>query len=172
MNSLNIISQKIQVEQNLDIGQVTDMINQLENNTKVAVIIFSIAYIIVGIIIAVILSKFVIYPINKLIKSAEKITEEESKEKKNKKKGEMSNLENVFGIMTTELKEKLSEVSTQKNQIETILLHMTDGIIAFNRKGEIILINPAAKKFLSIRPEDNTFDDIFKKFNLNINMEK
>ena len=84
----------------------------------------------------------------------------------------MSNLENVFGIMTTELKEKLSEVSTQKNQIETILLHMTDGIIAFNRKGEIILINPAAKKFLSIRPEDNTFDDIFKKFNLNINMEK
>lgn len=52
----------------------------------------------------------------------------------------MSNLENVFGIMTTELKEKLSEVSTQKNQIETILLHMTDGIIAFNRKGEIILI--------------------------------
>ena len=59
LNSLNIISQKIQVEQNLDIGQVTDMINQLENNTKVAVIIFSIAYIIVGIIIAVILSKFI-----------------------------------------------------------------------------------------------------------------
>lgn len=74
--------------------------------------------------------------------------------------------------MTTELKEKLSEVSTQKNQIETILLHMTDGIIAFNMKGEIILINPAAKKFLSIRPEDNTFDDIFKKFKLDINMEK
>ena len=75
-------------------------------------------------------------------------------------------------MVTTELNEKLSEVSTQKNQIETILLHMTDGIIAFNRKGEIILINPAAKKFLSIRPEDITFDDIFKKFQLNINMEK
>ena len=37
---------------------------------------------------------------------------------------------------------------------------------------EIILINPAAKKFLSIRPEDNTFEDIFKKFKLDINMEK
>ena len=75
-------------------------------------------------------------------------------------------------MMTTELKQKLSEVSTQKNQIETILLHMTEGIIAFNREGEIILINPAAKKSLSIRPEDNTFDDIFQKFNLDINMEK
>ena len=49
---------------------------------------------------------------------------------------------------------------------------MTDGIIAFNRKGEIILINPAAKKLLAITPEDETFEDIFKKFNLNINMEK
>ena len=129
LNSLNMINEKIQFTQNLDVGQLVDMINQLENNTKVAVIIFSVAYIGVGIIIAVVLSKFVVYPINKLIKSAEKITEEESKEKKknkNKKINEMNNLENVFGIMTTELKEKLSEVSTQKNQIETILLHMTD----------------------------------------------
>jgi len=49
---------------------------------------------------------------------------------------------------------------------------MTDGIIAFNMSGEIILINPAAKKFLSISPEDNTFNDIFKKFEIDINMEK
>ena len=69
------------------------------------------------------------------------------------------------------IKEKESEVATQKNQFETILLHMTDGIIAFNREGEIILINPVAKKLLSVRPEDVTFNDIFKKFNLNINME-
>ena len=98
--------------------------------------------------------------------------EPKTKKKSRKKKTEVDNLEDVFGLMTTELNEKLSEVSTQKNQIETILLHMTDGIIAFNRKGEIILINPAAKKFLSIRPEDVTFEDIFSKFNLNINMEK
>ena len=59
--------------------------------------------------------------------------------------------------------EKMAEDDTkQKNQLETILLHMTDGIIAFDMSGDIILINPAAKKFLSIRPEDNTFDDIFK----------
>ena len=78
----------------------------------------------------------------------------------------------LFGLMTTELKYQLKDVSTKKNQIETILRHMTDGIIAFNRKGQIILINPAAKKFLAIRPEDENFDDIFKKFNLIINMEK
>ena len=108
-----------------------------------------------------------------MYKNGDKKTSKKSKKKSLRRKGnDLGDLENIFGVMTTELKEKLSEVSTQKNQIETILLHMTDGIIAFNMKGEIILINPAAKKFLSIRPEDNTFDDIFKKFNLDINMEK
>ena len=171
--SLNTINSQIEAGQVVEIGQLTEQINELKINTKAALLICAIVFFVIGILIAAFLSKFVIYPINKLIKSAEKITEEDIKNKKKiKKKGEVSNLENVFGLMTTELKEKLSEVSTQKNQIETILLHMTDGIIAFNRQGEVILINPAAKKFLSIRPEDQTFDQIFKKYDTNINMEK
>ena len=128
-------------------------------------IVSCVVFLIIGIAISIYLSKFVIYPINKLIKASNKISEEEIKKGKRSKK-------DTLGLMTTELKDKLSEVSTQKNQIETILLHMTDGIIAFNRQGEIILINPAAKKLLSIGPEDSNFEDIFKKFNLNINMEK
>ena len=159
LNSLNILTENIQ----------NDQIQELQRKTTYLVGMCDILLAIFGIVIASVLSKYVIYPINKLIKSAETVTDENKKVKKNKKS---QNLENVLGVMTTELKEKLSEVSTQKNQIETILLHMTDGIIAFNMQGEIILINPAAKKFLSIRPEDNTFEDIFKKFKLNINMEK
>ena len=145
---------------------------------KISVLIFIgvgiVATIIIEMYIYKYLSKYVMYPVNKLIESAEEIKGEEKtnkKEKKNSKKTN-ENLENVIDAMTIELKDKLSEVSTQKNQIETILLHMTDGIIAFNRAGEIILINPAAKKLLSIGPEDNTFDDIFAKFKLDINMEK
>ena len=175
IDSLNAINGQVESNQINQIGQILEEINQLKLNTKVILVVSSATFILVGILIAMFLSKFVIYPINKLIKSAEKMTDEDVKNNKGTRSGkrrEKGNLENAFGIMTTELKEKLSEVSTQKNQIETILLHMTDGIIAFNRKGEIILINPAAKKFLSIGPEDNTFDDIFKKFNLNINMEK
>ena len=157
----------------MQVGELSQEVAQLKINTAIALTICTVVFAIIGCLIAVFLSRYVIYPINKLIKSAEKIAEEDSgNKKKTKKKVEVENLENVLGLMTTELKEKLSEVSTQKNQIETILLHMTDGIIAFNREGEIILINPAAKKFLGIRPEDETFDDIFKKFDVNINMEK
>ena len=116
----------------------------LYQQSKVTVLIIDALFVIIGILIASYLSRFVVYPKNKFIKGDEKL----------------------------ELKNKLNEVSSRKNQIETILLHMTDGIIAFNMKGEIILINPAAKKFLSISPEDNTFNDIFDKMNLDINMEK
>ena len=56
--------------------------------------------------------------------------------------------------------------------ITTIVLHMTDGIIAFNMEGKIILINPAATRFLRLMPEDDTFDKIFKKLNVDISMEK
>lgn len=168
LNSLQTLKEQIQI------GEVIDLY-ELQTKTKWLIGISGILFAIVGILTAIFLSRYIIYPINKLIKSAEKITEEDKNGKKitkHKKRSDAQDLENVLGLMTTELKDKLSEVSTQKNQIETILLHMTDGIIAFNMKGEIILINPAAKKSLSIRPEDNTFEDIFEKFNLDINMEK
>ena len=74
-------------------------------------------------------------------------------------------------------KRKLIESSREKKKEEAdinnrIFLHMTDGIIAFDMEGKIILINPAAKKLLSISPEDNSFEDVFGKFKLDINMEK
>ena len=146
----------------------------MQQHTLIALGIALVGFIIVNIAIKKYLSKYVIYPKNKLIKSAEKIatTEKEEVENKRKRKSETEKIDDILEIMTKELNEKLREVSTQKNQIETILLHMTDGIIAFNMEGEIILINPAAKNFLSIRPEDNSFEDIFKKFKLDINMEK
>ena len=168
INSLNEISSNINQK---DIMQVNTQLLDITSQIQIYIVIATVIAILISLIIAIFLSKYVMYPINKLLESAEEIKKEEPKTtKKTKKKS--NNLENVIDAMTLELKDKLSEVSTQKNQIETILLHMTDGIIAFNMKGDIILINPAAKKFLSIRPEDNTFEDIFGKFELGINMEK
>lgn len=135
--------QLIIVQEN-DISEVVQRVNEIYLYAKKSICIIIALFIFISILISRFLSRFVICPKNKFIRGDEK----------------------------TELKDKLNEVSSKKNQIETILLHMTDGIIAFNMHGEIILINPAAKKFLSISPEDNTFEDIFEKFSLDINLEK
>ena len=68
--------------------------------------------------------------------------------------------------------ENVKEVSKQKKQIETMLLHMTDGILAFDMDGKISLTNPAATRLLRIMPEDDTFDKVFGKYNINVNLEK
>lgn len=48
---------------------------------------------------------------------------------------------------------------------------MTDGIIAFDIDGKLIHINPAAKKFLNLTGKES-FEEIFDKYNVDINLEK
>ena len=133
-------------------------------------------YIVVSVIIGFFVIKSIIKPISKLIQSAEKIASggivdigyipEEGEE------AEVGDLVKAFSLMTTELQENLNEASRQKKQIETILLHMTDGVIAFGLEGNILHINTAATRLLGLTPLDNSFDKIFKKIDVDINLEK
>ena len=145
--------------------------------TKIIVIISMIAYTIISILIGYFVLKSVVSPMKRLIKSAEKIASGENIKIEDKVQnigdaGDVGDLENAFSIVTNELNQKLNEVNRQKRQIETILLHMTDGIIAFDMDGNIIHINPAAKMLLDLSEKENNFDKIFKKLAIDINIEK
>ena len=60
----------------------------------------------------------------------------------------------VYRIFTRPKRKMIEGVGAKKKEEldinNRIFLHMTDGIIAFDMEGKIILINPAAKKLLSI----------------------
>ena len=149
---------------------ITSQAEQIQTAIYIALGIF----IVFAIILSFFISKVVLAPISKLVKSAENIAKGKYlSDGKNKaeNKTEFDDLADAFGVMNQELKENLNEVTRQKNQIETILLHMTDGIIAFNIEGKIIHINHAAKVFLNIT-ENQTFEEIFSKYDVDINMEK
>ena len=130
---------------------------------------------IISIMIGVFVNKNIINPTTKLIKSAEKMASGDItriNKIDDKKKNEITDLTEAFNNISVEMKQNLNEATRQKKQMETILLHMTDGIIAFGIEGEIIHINPAAITFLGLSKEDDTFDKIFKKINIDINLEK
>ena len=118
----------------------------------------------------------IIAPMNRLVKSAEAMSNNSSKElariPKSKKKHntEFDKLANVIGKMTGELKQNLADVKRQKNEIEAIFLHINDGILAFDEHGKIVQINPAAKELLNIN-ENNTFQEIFNREETKITME-
>lgn len=170
----------IMLNQLEEIGAIQENVELIESirnqvsQIKLIVIISIVMYTVISILIGYFVVKAVVSPMKRLIKSAEKIASGENVEvnQNAQNNGEVADLENAFSIMTNELKQKLNEVNRQKKQIETILLHMTDGIIAFDMNGDIIHINPAAKQLLGISDRDNSFDKIFKKLNIDINIEK
>ena len=135
-------------------------------------IIMIIAFVIVGFVVAIIVTS----PIRKIVKNAEEYAKADKGKVKylsdGKKKSEFDSLVATFTDMNVELKENLNEVTRQKKQMETILLHMTDGIIAANTEGKIIHINPAAKDLLNVKEGIKLFDDVFKPLNIDINLEK
>ena len=148
---------------------VIEIATQLKNIGMITMI-FIILYGVSTIVISLFMSRSVLGPISKMIKAAPKVPEEDKKTgKKNK---EVDEITNVFDRMTNEVQENLNEVQRQKKQIETILLHMTDGIIAFNMEGQITHINPAATEMLRLTQNDNSFNKIFEKLNVDINLEK
>lgn len=154
--------------------ELIESINNQLRQTKVLLIVSLSVYTVISILVGYFVLKSVVSPMKKLIKSAEKIASGENVQigDKIKNDGDLGDLENAFSIVTNELNQKLSEVNRQKKQIETILLHMTDGIIAFDMDGEIIHINPAAKTLLGLSDRENSFEKIFKKLNIDINIEK
>ena len=153
---------------------IQNIVSTQLSQIKIIIIISLIIYTVISILIGYFVLKAVVSPMKRLIKSAEKMASNDVGKANDsiQNVGEVADLENAFSMMTNELNQKLSEVNRQKKQIETILLHMTDGIIAFNMEGKIIHINPAAKELLGLSDKDNTFEKVFKKLDIDINMEK
>ena len=149
------------------------VLNQIKNVKAISLISLGI-FIFITLIMGIFISKSITKPITKLIKSVEKIAAGEDIKLENESgtDTQIGELVNAFTLMTNELKQNLNELERQKKQIETILLHMTDGVIAFSMEGKIIHINTAAKNLLNLEEKDNTFDKIFNKIKLNINLEK
>ena len=140
-------------------------ITQIQNMQMVSLITLGV-YGIICIFTATFISKVILNPIARLLKAAPNISSQEeaeivSKEIKKKNANGVDEITDALDRMTSELKANLNEVNRQKKQIETILLHMTDGIIAFDMDGNITHINPAATEFLKLTPKDDTFEKIF-----------
>ena len=129
----------------------------------------------ITIIISLMLASNVTRPIEIIREKAEAIakgTIEEIELDETQKAGyEISRLVDSFNLMIRQIKTNLNEISSEKSKLETILLHLTDGVLAFNTSGNLIHTNLAAKKLLKIEKE-SIFEDIFNKIKIDINMEK
>lgn len=167
-------------------GQYMDYAVPIINNGKVAYIIYIsdnkeelksvqgmismivLQAILFGFLISLILgylfSNTITKPIASLTFKAEKMAAGDFEHRiEVKSEDEIGKLTNTFNFMAKELKHTLEEIAREKNKVETILLYMTDGVMAFDLSGKAIHINPAAKRMMGIdRIEEVDFDRFFK----------
>lgn len=66
-----------------------------------------------------------------------------------------------FNKMAYSLNDTLEQIAGEKNKMETVIVHMTDGILVFDNFGILIHYNPAAIKMLGLSWEQN-FKEIFR----------
>ena len=149
-------------------------INEIIEITKKYIILSIFLLISIIIIVSGIIKKVMKKTMVNLVKDAGKIVTGEETKVKILQKGNKSRDEfmTAFEEATLEIKEHLKDVDKQKKQIETILLYMTDGILAFNLEGEVTHKNLAATRLLNLNENDKSFEKIFSKFNVDINLEK
>ncbi|MGN0710190.1 MAG: ATP-binding protein [Anaerovoracaceae bacterium] len=154
-----------------DMTNVNDTINQSKQIFIQAMIVGLAITVILGTFIA----KSITTPINDVTEKAEKMAQGDfSQEVTVKAEDEIGRLAYMFNLLRTQLDATLSEMSGEKNKLETILKNMTDGLIAVNLDGQIIHANPAAMRILKVTPEEiesRTYDSIIAELNEGLTLE-
>ncbi|WNQ11477.1 cell wall metabolism sensor histidine kinase WalK [Paenibacillus aurantius] len=79
---------------------------------------------------------------------------------------EIGQLSNAFNYMTDRLKEALSSNEEEKEKLESVLANMSDGVIATDDVGRIILINYRARKILDVEEKKAFGRDLADLLNL------
>jgi len=121
--------------------------------------------ILISFVLGLLLSRNITKPIVTLTRRAERLAQGESPETgANIKRAtdEIGMLANTFDFMARDLYNTLYQVESEKTKMETILVNLTDGVIAFDLDGKVIHINPTAETLLEITDTGTVeFDRLF-----------
>jgi two-component system, OmpR family, sensor histidine kinase VicK len=105
-------------------------------------------------VLGVLLSRTITRPISDMRKQALAMTKGDfSRKVKIYGYDEIGQLAMTFNNLTKKLQEAQATTEGERRKLESVLTHMTDGVIATDRRGRIILINDAALNILNVSRE-------------------
>ncbi len=117
----------------------------------------------ISVLLSFLLSKTMVGPIEKLTAGAEKVAAGEfDSALPVESTDEIGILTGTFNEMAGVLHSTLEAVENERNKLDTLFLHMTDGVVAFDREGKLIHCNPAATAMLQRSVDDAcTYSELF-----------
>lgn len=109
---------------------------------------------VITIILGVLIARTITRPILDMRKQAQAMARGNfSRKVKVYGRDEIGQLAVAFNHLTNRLQEAQSSTEAERRKLASVLTNMTDGVIATDRRGRVILINDPALKFLNISRE-------------------
>ena len=145
----------------------SDMQTSLNETTKTIIMAVAMALVLAA-IMGYVFAQTLTGPILALTKGAKSLAEGDmSQSLKVRSTDEIGQLTSSFNYMAEELAKNMSEISREKNRLEILLHNMSDGVISFDKDGNLMLANAAAATMLHEEKMDMTFTDFIRKFDIN-----
>ena len=103
----------------------------------------------ISVALSFLLSKTMVTPIQRLTDASLRVAKGDFSNKiEVPSRDEIGVLTDTFNGMAKQLKKTLRQVENERNKLDTLFLHMTDGVVAFSQQGKMIHANPAARELL------------------------
>ncbi len=129
---------------------LTELKHQQNLILNVVILGFLVAFV-VSLILSFAFSKRVTKPLRQMMLIGRKISEGDFTQKiKVKTKDEIGELGKTLNLMSQKLSEKLTQITTDRTQLQTILSSMIEGVMAVDRQGKVMLVNDALSRMFEL----------------------
>ena len=146
----------------------SSMQESLAQTTRTIIVAVFLA-LILAVLMAYVFAKTLTGPIHQLTVKAKILAEGDLKQTVEVySEDEIGQLAESFNYMASELNKTVGEAFREKNKLEAILHNMTDGVISFDKNGNITHANTVAAEMLEVDKLDFNLDMFTRKYDLEL----
>ncbi|MFD1393322.1 cell wall metabolism sensor histidine kinase WalK [Lacticaseibacillus jixianensis] len=149
---------------------ITASMETVYNNINQIVRIFLIASLVaglLGVIISIVISRAITRPIDEMKKQAIRMARGDySGQVRIYGQDELGQLAVAVNNLSVRVEEAQEASEAERRRLDSVLAHMTDGVIATDRRGNVIIINETALEFLDTKNEDVIGVSILRLLNI------
>ena len=139
-----------------------DTVSDLNSQLFLIIVQALLVGLLISVLLSFLLSKTMITPIERLTEGAERVAAGDfSRAITVESTDEIGILTTTFNDMASVLQDTLEAVENERNKLDTLFLHMTDGVVAFASDGSILHSNPAVSQMLGKEVSFYDYDELF-----------
>ncbi|NLM66005.1 MAG: cell wall metabolism sensor histidine kinase WalK [Enterococcus sp.] len=143
---------------------------QYQDISNISFIFISATLVAIGIsmVVSLLIARSITQPIGEMREQALRIARGDYSHKLEVKgKDELGQLAETFNQLAIQIEETQDAVESERNRLDSVLTHMTDGVIATDRRGKVIMINEMALSLLDVKQEAAIGQSILTLLELN-----